>query len=132
MTRNSAISSRAEGGFTLIEVLIALTIAGIALASVIKITGQYAANLATVQERTWGHWIAMNRIVETQVTQKWPDTELTRGESKFNDVPVYWRSSVFDTNFERIRRLEVQVFRHENDAEFITRLNSYIGRESSW
>ena len=119
-------------GFTLIEVLIALTVAGIALASAIKITGQYAGNLAAIQERVYGHWTAMNRVVDIQLRQKWPETGLKRGEDSISGVPVFWRAAVFDTSYERVRRIELQVFRHEDDEEYMTRLNSYIGRESSW
>ena len=130
--RNGSFGKRASSGFTLIEVLIALTVAGIALASVIKVTGQYAGNLAAVQERVYGHWVAMNQVTRMQLEQKWPEAGLKKGEDKIANVPVFWRTAVFDTSYERVRRIEVQVFRHEDDDEFIARLNSYAGRESNW
>ena len=130
--RYGSSGMRASGGFTLIEVLIALTVAGIALASVIKITGQYAGNLAAVQERVYGHWVAMNQVTRMQLEQKWPEAELKKGEARIANVPVFWRTAVFDTSYERVRRIEVQVFRHEDDDEFVARLNSYTGRESNW
>ncbi len=53
-----------EGGFTLLEVLVALTILGIALAALVKSGADHARNTVYLQERTMAHWAGQNLLAE--------------------------------------------------------------------
>lgn len=51
-------------GFTLLEVLVALTILGVALAALVKGGADHARNTAYLQERTFAHWAGQNLLAE--------------------------------------------------------------------
>ena len=54
--------NRAERGFTLFEVLVALAIAAVVLSAAVKLVGLYVGNSARIQERLYGHWAASNLL----------------------------------------------------------------------
>src|SRR5688572_28933903 len=62
-----------HSGFSLIEVLVALTIVAIALSAIIRATAVMTGNTAHLKEKTCAHWIAMNRVAELRVTKAWPE-----------------------------------------------------------
>ena len=55
-----------NSGFTLIEVLIALTVLAIALTAVIKATEDNSRNALTLQNRIVSQWVAMNIFADLQ------------------------------------------------------------------
>ena len=55
-------------GFTLLEVLVALAVIAIALASIIKAVGTGAANASYLRDKTFAHWVAANRLAQMQIT----------------------------------------------------------------
>ncbi|HDZ56301.1 MAG TPA: type II secretion system protein GspI [Pseudomonas xinjiangensis] len=57
-------SRRNDRGFTLLEVLVALTILGVALAALVKGGADHARNTAYLQERTMAHWAGQNILAE--------------------------------------------------------------------
>ncbi len=59
-------------GFTLLEVLVALAILALALAAGIKTAGSNIDNAAYLRDRTLAHWVAMNKLTEMQVFNKFP------------------------------------------------------------
>ena len=64
-------------GFTLIEVLVALTVIAIALGALIKASGNHANNAGYIKQKTLGHYVAMNEIALIQTQGKWPDLGIT-------------------------------------------------------
>jgi len=59
-------------GFTLLEVLVALAVLALALAAGIKAAGSNIDNAAYLRDRTLAHWVAMNKLTEMQVFNKFP------------------------------------------------------------
>ena len=56
------MTSRHCSGFTLIEVLVALVIATLALGGVLAAVSQMADSGLTMRERTYASWIGQNKI----------------------------------------------------------------------
>lgn len=50
----------------------ALAILGISLGAAIKATSSNLSNAGYLQQRTLAHWVAMNKMTEMDVMQKWP------------------------------------------------------------
>ena len=48
------------GGFTLVEVLVALSVIAIALAAVLKGASEGASSARYLRDKTLAHWVAMN------------------------------------------------------------------------
>ncbi len=59
-------------GFTLLEVMVALAILALSLGAAIKTTASSLNNAAYLQQRTFAHWVAMNKMTEMDVFSKWP------------------------------------------------------------
>src|SRR5690554_8222161 len=55
-----------QRGFTLLEVLVALTVLAVALAALVKTGADHARNSAYLQERTLAHWAGQNLLTEFQ------------------------------------------------------------------
>ena len=59
-------SADAQNGFTLLEVLVALTVLAVALAALVKTGADHARSTAYLQERTLAHWAGQNLLTEFQ------------------------------------------------------------------
>ena len=119
-------------GFTLIEVLVALVIAGTALIAVSTLVGDYSRNLLGLQERTWAHWAAMNQVVEFQLENEWPATGTKQGEETSMPFPLHWKREVTETPYDLVRKIEIRIYRDKFDKDPLTTLTTYTGKESGW
>ncbi len=119
------------GGFTLVEVLVALSVIAIALAAVLKGASEGASNASYLRDKTFAHWVAMNVITELQIRAEWPSPGRKEGESEMGNRDWHWRQVISDTPDQDIRRLEVEVRYVEEDEEpLITRV-AFIPRPLS-
>ena len=69
------------GGFTLVEVLVALSVIAIALAALLKGASEGAGSARYLRDKTYAHWVAMNTITEVQVRGEWPSPGRKEGEA---------------------------------------------------
>jgi general secretion pathway protein I len=76
----SILIKHRHSGFTLLEVLVALAVVGMALVAVIKSAGDTAAGTGYLREKTYAHWIAMNRMEELRIENKWLRVGTQSGE----------------------------------------------------
>ncbi|MBI3776218.1 MAG: type II secretion system minor pseudopilin GspI [Gammaproteobacteria bacterium] len=107
-------------GFTLLEVLVALAVLALALAAGIKAAGSNIDNAAYLRDRTLAHWVAMNKLTEMQVFNKFPTTGTTeRGSLLVAGSEWYW--TVQTTVNKAIPTYEFGVatieVRHSEDAK---------------
>ncbi len=109
MTRVTRARGAVVGGFTLIEVLVALAVAAIGLAAVLAIVTNTANAAAGVRERTFAAWIASNRIAETRLSDAFPSVDRTTGEVEFAGARWVWEQTVTQTEVPGMRRLDVRV-----------------------
>ena len=61
-----------QHGFTLIEILVAMTIIAIAMAALIKASGDYTYSAAYLKQKTLAHYVAMNELNTLQISSTWP------------------------------------------------------------
>jgi general secretion pathway protein I len=103
-------------GFTLLEVLVALAILAVALAAAIKVSTENAENAGYLRDKTLAHWVAMNVLTEIQVRGDWLDVGKKEGSAMMADREWYWIVKVSETVDDELRRLDVQVYSHEDEA----------------
>lgn len=113
-------------GFTLLEILVALTVLAIALATVIKTSGYYTSNAHYLRDKTFAHWVAMNVLTELQIQHKWPALGKQTGTATMAGRQWYWIVRTSETPDKELRRLEVQVYYHTQDSEPLTKLEGFM------
>lgn len=96
-------------GFTLVEVLIALAIAAIALAAVSRAGALSSTTAAEVRLRALAGFVAENRLGELEARRAWPPVGVSEGAERQAGIDFSWRIEVFATQHPLLRRIEVQV-----------------------
>lgn len=99
-----------SGGFTLLEIVIALAIAALGITAVAKATGGAATVAGETQERMLAVWTASNRLSELRITRAWPAPGSQEVTSKMGGRTWYLAQKVSGTDDEDIRRVDITVF----------------------
>ena len=115
-------------GFTLLEVLVALAVVAIALTAAVTAAGQDARNVALLRDRTLAHWVAMDRITESQLSDDWPGVGKHEGDTVMAGQEWHWTLSVSATDDDDVRRLDVEVRNTPREKRALTSLIAYLGR----
>lgn len=121
-------SRRCWGGFTLLEVMIALAVLAIALSAIITGVSRYANNAAYLRDRTFAHWVAMNKIAEAQIAKEWPPIGDTKGTTVMADGEWSWEVNVTKTEDADVRRMDVKVYEGEGKKNPLAVMVAYAGR----
>ncbi len=98
------------GGFTLVEVLVAMTIAAVALMAAIRATTSLAVDGAELRARTLAQWSAENRLVQIRVAREWPNLGRRQFDCSQGGIALLCREDVFQTPNPLFRRVEISVF----------------------
>ncbi len=98
-----------ENGFTLIEVMVALTIVALSLTAIAASMNQMIDAANAMRERTYASWIAQNKIAELRLANVLPEVSSTSGEVDFANAQWTWRTVVSETGIESFFRVDVSV-----------------------
>jgi general secretion pathway protein I len=100
---------RRNRAFTLIEVLVALTIIAVALGAAIRAAGMATDAAHTVKVRQLALFVAQNRLAEYAVRPLWPTVGPREGDAEQAGLVFRWREQVSATPNPLFRRIEVEV-----------------------
>lgn len=124
MTRNSS------KGFTLIEVMVALTIVALSLTAVTASMSQMIDAAQTMRDRTYASWIAQNRIAELRLAPASPKVGATSGEVLYASTDWAWRTVVSETGVDELYRIDVSVS-FAGDDGVIRTVTGFVGSPSA-
>ncbi|MBT8091785.1 MAG: type II secretion system minor pseudopilin GspI [Gammaproteobacteria bacterium] len=117
---------RAFKGFTLVEVMVALTIVAFSLTAIAASMNQMIDAANAMRERTYASWIAQNKIAEMRLANVQPEVTETTGDVTYANSEWTWRAVVSESGIEDFYRLEVSVFHAGSDYEIRT-VTGFIG-----
>ena len=118
-------------GFTLLEVLVALTIISLSLGALISTSGSHASSAGYLKQKTIAHWVAMNEITRLQVEKAWPGKGDTRGSTEMAGAEWYWTLSVKETEDDDSRQVEYRIYLDEDREYSLTRLIGYLSKPAA-
>lgn len=135
MAASSVKTYRKQAGLTLIEVLIALAIVGIAMTAVIKAASQNIKSTAYLQNKTAAMWVGLEVINEVRANLIRLDST-SRNQKLTTDMlghDWYWQLEEDETPNKNIKKMRVKVFENENAKEDdtpVVTLESYHDHEA--
>jgi general secretion pathway protein I len=114
-------AGRGHDGFTLIEVLVALTIVAFAFVGLLGLHNRNLAMVAKDQDLTRATLLARQFITEMELIEQFPDVGTSRGD--FANAPGFsWERDVQDTELPTVRRVDLRIIwdeRQPNACELI-------------
>lgn len=109
-------------GFTLIEVLVALTILGVALAAAARAARVATDSAEETRIRSFATWVAHNRVAELTARGAFPVAGTTKGSSTMAGVQFQWMQMTSETANAHFRKCDVTVTRADTNAGGDTRV----------
>lgn len=113
-------------GFTLIEVMVALAIAALALAAVAASITQKVDAAIAMQDRMYASWIAQNLVAELRLTNQLPEVSETSGEVEYAGLEWAWQTVVSETGVENLYRVDVAISYAGSD-DVIRNVTGFVG-----
>jgi general secretion pathway protein I len=120
--------ARTQTGFTLVEVLVALTIAAIALVAAMRAGASLAVGAEQAKLRTHAQWSAENRLALIRITGEFPPPGLRRFECPQGGIVLRCVENVFNTPNANFRRVELAV-EDPDDGHRLARLTGFAVRQ---
>ncbi len=115
-----------QAGFTLVEVMVALSIVALSLTAIAASMNQMIDAANTMRERTYASWIAQNKIAELRLANVETEVSTTSGEIDFGNATWEWNADISETGIEGFVRVDVSV--SLAGAEYIIRtVTGFIG-----
>lgn len=118
-------------GFTLLEVMVALAVIAFALAAGVSAVSGSTRNAAGLRDRTYAHWVAMNKMTEVHLEKKWPAINSTdKGSELMARHEWYWEMKVskMPASEDMIRRIDIRVRANEDDESPLVTLTGFVVR----
>lgn len=119
-------------GFTLLEVMVALSICAMAGIAAMQATGEHINHLVSLEEQTYGSWVAENIMVEQRAKGKdWQGKNGVKGTETMGGVQWYWRQDVTATADKSFVKITINVFSDEKLEYPVYELISYLNKGDS-
>ncbi|KPK11039.1 MAG: hypothetical protein AMJ68_07265 [Acidithiobacillales bacterium SG8_45] len=109
-----------DRGFTLIEVLVALVIAAIALSAISRTTIQSTDSAQALRDRQLALWVAQNELTQVRMARLWPAIDTTEGSDSMAGREWNWTLKVAATPEPSLRRIEIKVSEKNRDGASVS------------
>jgi len=113
-------------GFTLLEVLVAMTIFSTAILILIEQSSQSLRQQAQLEEKTMSLWVAENQLASLRLMNSWPPVRQETFEKKMAQREWQIQQTVEETKHPALRKVTIDVTRL-NSASSTTSLVGYLG-----
>lgn len=125
------MNARAQHGFSLLEVVIAIAVLAFAMSALVEGAGRGAFNANHLKEKTLAHWVALNKIAEYQLQPTWPVVGIQKGTYDMAGFDWRWEARVSATEDRNVHRLEMEVRTGPETKQAITKLTAFLDNPAS-
>ena len=119
--------SNLKRGFTLVEILVALTILAITMGAYLSQLDSQIIQTQSARDRTLAHWVAQNHLANMRLTKQWPSTGSQNYTAKQGQQTWQINQQVTATPNAKIKRIELTMFSASGD--FSGSLVGYVTNE---
>jgi len=130
--------NKTSRGFTLIEILVALSIIAIALGALIKASGSHTNSASYLKQKTLAHYVAMNEIALLHATHEWPDLGKVHKSTEMAEHEWFWTREVLkviDPITQKpstlTRQLQLSVYLDDDREHRLSKLVAYISNQKT-
>ena len=113
-----------QGGFTLIEVLLAMALFAIAGVALLGTAANSGGNIQYLEQKSYASWVASNQLTEAVLSDRWPPQNNKKGKVELADREWFWQQKVLKTTDNNLRAIIIEVRINEKDelpsASFMT------------
>ncbi len=117
-----------QTGFTLIEVMVALTIIAISLGALLSSSGTQANSAGYLKQKTLAHWVATNELTQLRVAKEFPDIGDKKGSTTMAGNEWYWSRTTKETEDKDARQVTFKLFSDKDYENNLTSLTGYATR----
>lgn len=117
-------------GFTLIEVMVALTIIAISLTALLSTSGTQANSASYLKQKTLAHWVAVNELTQIRIAKEFPDVGDKKGETTMANNDWYWTRTTKATEDENARQITFAMYADKERTKNLTSLIGYANRDA--
>ena len=119
------------GGFTLVEVLVALVIVAFGMGAVLTALTSAADNATRMREKTFAEWVGLNQLSTARLQATLPATTSTEGDVDFAATRWHWQQKVENMDIPGIKRLIIRV-RHADSSPAQPGASKTAADKASW
>lgn len=116
-----------QSGFTLIEVMIALSIFAVMAAAISRTASQNADTVLYLEEKTLASFVAENRLNKLKLSG-YPEATFTKDSEKMAGREWHITTKVEDTPLPNFRRIEIQVAKRLDKENPMVSLTGFMGK----
>ncbi|ASM49092.1 general secretion pathway protein I [Pseudoalteromonas espejiana DSM 9414] len=118
-------------GFTLLEVLVALSICAMAGIAAMQATGEHINHLSTLEEQTYASWVAENvLVVQRSKGKDWQAKNGKRGSEVMGGTEWFWKQEITATADKSFVKVTINVFSDEKYEQSVYELSTYLNKGS--
>jgi general secretion pathway protein I len=99
------------GGFTLIEVLIAVFVVALGIGALLTTISSSARAAGQMRDQSMARWVALNRLAELRLSRERPAVGTTTGEADLGNMHWTWQQVISDPGLAGVLRVDVAVAR---------------------
>ncbi|MEP6701835.1 MAG: type II secretion system minor pseudopilin GspI [Betaproteobacteria bacterium] len=115
---------KASRGFTLVEVMVALTILAVAFAAGYRVLGQSTSNADLLKRRTLAQWVAQNQLAMMQLNPA--GAASGNGIQKQAGIDFVWEVTLASTPNTAFRKVDIAVADKVQPDYRLARLSAYL------
>lgn len=115
-----------SSGFTLVEVLVAMTIVAVSLFAALRVATQGTIQVDALRTRLFAGWVAADRLAEHHARGDWLAVGVLGGVQRQGNLELGWREQISATPNPAFRRVDIYVFVPAQPAHFLAHTVGFV------